>query len=326
LALSMTGTGTRIVNFSTDHLPERDRVSYWREHYGKVMLRVDLEPARDMAFEAQMSSMTLPALQLMEASASPMTITRSGEFLADGNDDIIVAINRTGSAVVSSCGQQQSLRPHEAIILSGAEAASFDRTTLGRSFTLRVPRPIVESAVPNIDDRLMRPISGDRDALKLLESYTGWILSAGASVDSQLLNLSALHVHDLLALAIGPTPDFAETARTRGLRAARLKLAKAYIVAHSDRRDISIASVAASLNVTPRYVQRLFEMAGTTFSEFLSGQRLARAYRLLRDPTFSRIAISTIAYDVGFGDLSYFNRRFRRLYGFTPRDVRGDKS
>ena len=69
----MTSTGTRIINFSTDHVPERDRISYWREHYGKVMLRVDLEPARDMAFEAQMASMTLPGLQLMEASASPMS-------------------------------------------------------------------------------------------------------------------------------------------------------------------------------------------------------------------------------------------------------------
>ena len=55
------------------------------------------------------------------------------------------------------------------------------------------------------------------------------------------------------------------------------------------------------------------------------GQRLTRAHRLLCDPKFNHVAISTIAYDVGFGDLSYFNRRFRRLYGFTPRDVRGDK-
>jgi len=171
----------------------------------------------------------------------------------------------------------------------------------------------------------MQPISADRDALKLLERYTGWIMEAGVSVDWQLLNLSARHVHDLLTLAVGPTADFAETARARGLRAARLKLAKSYIVARSDRRDISIASVAANLNVTPRYVQRLFEMAGTTFSEFLVGQRLVRAYRMLRDPDFSRAAISTIAYDVGFGDLSYFNRKFRRLYGFTPREVRGDK-
>jgi AraC-like DNA-binding protein len=325
LLASMTGTSTRIVNFSTDHLPERDRISYWREHYGKIILRVDIEPARDMAFAAQMSSITLPGLQLMEASASPITITRSGEFLADGNNDIILAINRTGSAVVTSRGQEQTLRPHEAVMLSGAEAASFRRTTVGRSFTLRVPRAILESAVPNIDDRLMQPISADRDALKLLERYTGWIMEAGVSVDWQLLNLSARHVHDLLTLAVGSTADFAETARARGLRAARLKLAKSYIVARSDRRDISIASVAASLNVTPRYVQRLFEMAGTTFSEFLVGQRLARAYRMLRDPDFGRAAISTIAYDVGFGDLSYFNRKFRRLYGFTPREVRGDK-
>ena len=78
--------------------------------------------------------------------------------------------------------------------------------------------------------------------------------------------------------------------------------------------------------MTPRYVQRLFEADGTTFSEFLIGQRLARAHRLLCEPESSHAAISTIAYDVGFGDLSYFNRRFRRRYGLTPREVRGDKT
>jgi AraC-like DNA-binding protein len=217
------------------------------------------------------------------------------------------------------------MRAHEAILLSGAEAAAFHRTTLGRSLTLRVPRATLESDVIGVDDRLMRPIPGDHGALKLLGYYTGWLLDAGASMDSKLLNLSVRHVHDLLALAIGPTADFAETARTRGLRAARLKQAKSYIVAHSHQRDTSVATVAANLNVTPRYVQRLFEADGTTFSEFLMAQRLTRAHRMLCDPSFSHAAISTIAYDVGFGDLSYFNRRFRRLYGFTPRDVRGDR-
>jgi AraC-like DNA-binding protein len=32
--------------------------------------------------------------------------------------------------------------------------------------------------------------------------------------------------------------------------------------------------------------------------------------------------ISAIAYDVGFRDLSYFNRTFRRRYGTTPTDAR----
>jgi AraC-like DNA-binding protein len=322
----MTDLDTRIVEFSTDHIPEKDRIAFWREHYGHVMLRVDLEPARDAAFEARIASLALPGLQLMEASSSPAKISRSGRYLADGNDDVVVAVNRTGSVNVASGGREQSLREGEAIVLSGGEAASFHRTSMGRSFTLRVPRAMFEQTVVSLDDALMRPIPGDRGALRLLVDYAGWLLNAGPSIDQQLRNVSVRHVQDLLALAVGPSADFADTARTRGLRAARLKLAKSYIVAHSHRRDLSVGTLAASLNVTPRYVQRLFEADGTTFSEFLMGQRLARAHRLLCEPSVSQTAISNIAYDVGFGDLSYFNRRFRREYGLTPREVRGDKT
>ena len=36
--------------------------------------------------------------------------------------------------------------------------------------------------------------------------------------------------------------------------------------------------------------------------------------------------MSAIAYDAGFGDLSYFNRNFRHRYGATPRDVRKSRA
>jgi len=322
----MTDLDNRIVEFSTDHIPEKDRIAFWREYYGHVMLRVDLEPARDAAFEARMASLALPGLQLMEASSSPAKISRSGRYLADGNDDVVVAVNRTGFVDVASGGREQSLREGDAIVLSGGEAASFHRTSMGRSFTLRVPRAMFEQTVVSLDDALMRPIPRERGALRLLVDYAGWLLNAGFSIDQQLRNVSVRHLQDLLALAVGPSTDFADTARTRGLRAARLKLAKSHIVAHSHRREISVGSLAATLNVTPRYVQRLFEADGTTFSEYLMGQRLARAHRLLCEPGASYAAISTIAHDVGFGDLSHFNRRFRRQYGLTPRELRGDKT
>ncbi len=141
---STTDIDHRIFRFSTADLPERDRIAYWREHYGHVMLRVDLEPARDMAFEAYSKGLSLPGLQVMEASSSPAKISRRGQYLADGNDDIMLAINRTGSVVVESVGRVQSLREGDAIILSGGEAASFHRTSLGSSFTLRVPRTLLE--------------------------------------------------------------------------------------------------------------------------------------------------------------------------------------
>jgi AraC-like DNA-binding protein len=322
----MTNLHNRLVEFSTDHIPEKDRTAFWREHYGHVMLRVDLEPAPDAAFEARMTSLALPGLQLMEASSSPAKVSRSGRYLADGNDDIVVAVNRAGSVTVASGGHEHSLREGDAIVLSGGEATSFHRTSMGRSLTLRVPRAMFEQTIVSLDDVLMRPISGELGALRLLMDYAGWLFDAGSSIDQQLCNVSVRHVQDLLALAIGPAADFADTARTRGLRAARLKLAKSYIVAHCHRRELSVGSLAAALNLTPRYVQRLFEADGTTFSEYLLRQRLARAHRLLCEPGESHAAIRNIAHDAGFGDLSHFNRSFRRQYGITPRELRGDKT
>ena len=43
---------------------------------------------------------------------------------------------------------------------------------------------------------------------------------------------------------------------------------------------------------------------------------------MLSESQFSDHAVSTIAYDTGFGDLSYFNRSFRKLYGTNPLGVR----
>ncbi|MGJ5175243.1 AraC family transcriptional regulator [Bradyrhizobium oligotrophicum] len=321
----MSDLNPRIIEFSTDHIPEPERAAFWREHYGQVMLRVDFEPASDVALKARNRALTLPGLQLLDAWATPARISRSGRYLADGADNVILAINRRGTAFVEHARQTCELREGEAVIMSGADPCAFHRASNGHSLTLLVPRVMIEAADVSIEDAVMRPIPADRGALQLLDHYASWLMTGSGEVDARLLNLSVRHVQDLLALSLGPAADMAETMRARGLRAARLKLAKSFLIANSRRRDLSVMTVAARLNVTPRYVQRLFEIDGTTFSAFLSGVRLANAHRMLCDPAHGQLAIASIAYDTGFGDLSHFNRSFRRQYGLTPREVRGDR-
>ena len=86
--------------------------------------------------------------------------------------------------------------------------------------------------------------------------------------------------------------------------------------------DLNMTAVATRHAITPRYVHKLFERQGVTFGEFLRSQRLALAYRMLTDARFAERSISSIAYEVGFGDLSNFNRCFRRRYGATPSEIR----
>lgn len=64
--------------------------------------------------------------------------------------------------------------------------------------------------------------------------------------------------------------------------------------------------------MTTRYVQKLFETEGTTFGEYVLNQRLAHAHGLLSDPRRAVEKAASVAFAAGFGDVSYFDRAFRR--------------
>jgi AraC-like DNA-binding protein len=102
----------------------------------------------------------------------------------------------------------------------------------------------------------------------------------------------------------------------------RLAAIKTDIVANLHEADLNATMVAKRNGVTARYLHKLFENEGFTYSKFVLGQRLGQAYAILRNPLHARRAISTIAFELGFNDLSYFNRAFRRRYNATPSDVR----
>jgi AraC-like DNA-binding protein len=116
----------------------------------------------------------------------------------------------------------------------------------------------------------------------------------------------------------------ADEAQPRGRRAARLRLAKAYVLHHLAESGLNADKVGRRLAISGRTVQMLFEAEGTTFSAYVLEQRLLEALRRLRDPRLDTEAISQIAYAAGFVDLSHFNRCFRVRFGDTPSGVRNN--
>jgi AraC-like DNA-binding protein len=173
-----------------------------------------------------------------------------------------------------------------------------------------------------LDAAYGRPIPAENPALKLLIRYIGILQDTGTFAVPELRRQAVTHIHDLIALAIGATRDAAEIAESRGALGARLRAIKEDIAARLDQLDLSAATIAAGHRIKPRWVQRLFETEGTTFTEFVLAQRLVRAHRLLTNPLYANQKVSTIALDTGFGDLSYFNRAFRRRYSITPSELR----
>jgi AraC-like DNA-binding protein len=316
----MEQPGFTTLRFSTADLPEKDRMAMWRDYYCRAMMKLDIEPINEGQVEFSILARELPGVRVMSTAMSPVRQTRTREFLADGNDDLIFIINQTGTATAYSRGRDVLLREGDALLMSASETKVFDRHSYGGSLSFRIPRPILSSMITYIDDIVMQMIPQNTDALKLLAGYAAPLFNDIALATPEFRRTAVNHLHDLVALALGAARGGIATGRA--IPAARLRMAKSYIVENSNRRDLSVSVVAAHLGLTPRNLQRLFESDGTTFSEFLLAQRLSRAHRMLTEPRLAQNPVGSIAYDAGFGDLSYFNRSFKRRYGVTPRDVR----
>lgn len=83
---------------------------------------------------------------------------------------------------------------------------------------------------------------------------------------------------------------------------------------------ITIAEIADVIGFSESHFMRYFkETMGTSFIEYLKDYRLTMAARLLQS---SDDAILDISVEVGFDNLSYFNRSFKARYGMTPRQYR----
>lgn len=106
------------------------------------------------------------------------------------------------------------------------------------------------------------------------------------------------------------------------VRAVRRAAILAEIETYLHDPKLAPQAIAARLGITSRYLRKLLEETGKSFSEHLLEKRLERAASLLRDPQRRGARIADVAYACGFSDLSYFNRVFRRRFGLTPSAIR----
>jgi AraC-like DNA-binding protein len=191
-----------------------------------------------------------------------------------------------------------------------------------RFWGLWVRRSDLCPLVAGLEDRVLQQIATDTEPMRYLIGYVRHLEKQQTLPDPDLARIVAVHLRDLFVLALGATRDAALLAEGRGLRAARLQAIKRHIADDLGERGLTVGTVAARHGVGTRYVQRLFDSEGTTFSEYVLKQRLLQAFRMLGDARYVGWTVSAIALEAGFGDVSYFNRRFRRCFGAPPTHFR----
>ncbi|SED16252.1 transcriptional regulator, AraC family [Beijerinckia sp. 28-YEA-48] len=273
-----------------------------------------LESPRDTLFEAKAVLRMEPDVGLMSCFDPAPLWAFDASALAQASALVVRPSN--GIVVVHQDGAQVVVASREAAIISCAKAARFVLTDVDRLDCFLLPRSASEDPFA---EATLRKFAQDNGALLLLGHYAAALMRGLLPMNSDgLQDLSMRYMRDLVAKMFEDGPVVEQAPRP----AMRLRAIMVEIEARLDQQSLSAQEVASQHGVSTRYLQKLFEAEGGTFSEYVLRRRLERAVLLLQSSEAPQRPISSIAFDVGFDDLSYFNRTFRRRFGSSPREIR----
>jgi AraC-like DNA-binding protein len=317
----MTSGSTRIY-FNTDVLPERDRFPAFNEEIIRRYTGLDVRTGDPLEFHGSVEFWKAGDVKIGCNISSAIDSARTTNLIRDGDDDLLVNLLVSGQAIQTQRTEHQKLGPGDAIICDCAYPGDLNFFTGVKFWNLKFPRYRIANSLSCSDKFAGMKLNADPIARRLLFEYVAAATAADLPAEGATAELFGQHIVDLVALALGAEGETRRIAQERGARAARRRAILNEIGCRSGDPDLSAATIAMQIGVTPRYIHLLLEETGKSFTHHVLERRLDRAAALLRDTNWHSHKIADIAAEAGFTDLSYFNRAFRSHFGATPSDIR----
>ncbi|WP_421578813.1 helix-turn-helix transcriptional regulator [Shinella sp. M31] len=302
-------------------MSDRERLHLWRDiHYAEVApVEVGIS---DMPFEATLQAAVIGDLTWAKMSGTVNRVTRTPHSVRINTPDVYLLVMNLGQSVIGGTyGTRNVVMNTGSAFLDACQPQQFTGGDYNIWANLVVPRKILNDRFAGIEDRQGLLIGADNEALRLLRNYLTMVDGISPPTGSVLDHVCGTIV-DLVGLATGAKGEDAELAGARGLRAARLQAVMKQIRRNYRNPALSASAVGLQMGLSARYVQDLLSSAGGSFSERILELRLQDAKAMLTDTRYQDKRIGDIALEVGFSDISYFNRSFKKRFGCSPRAAR----
>lgn len=314
---------TQAVVFSTSQVPEHERVAAWKKLILHNTFDGDFEPLGPAPFEGSLTVRQIGPALCSDATSGPAFLHhRQAHVEAPQQQRFIIQAILEGSATYFDEARGPTpVKAGDLIFGESRFACGFVAEERARVASFLLPRAAIIPTFATTGAILARWSQRsftDLPSRLLFDLVTE--LSQGSGAPALRASGLVSAVGGLVALALDGIS--AERLHGEGVGSARLAAILDYLRARHGDAMLDAATVAATFQISVRYLNKLMERTGRSFRQELTAIRLGAAMRALRDPAQSRRSISSIAYDSGFGDLSQFNRRFRARYDMTPRQAR----
>ncbi|MGC7403017.1 acetamidase/formamidase family protein [Pandoraea pneumonica] len=305
-------------HFSTESYAHDQRGPAWQAKLLDARLHFR-SPALVQPLHGTLISHRTPAgIEVSVIAATPQVVSAR----AGGERGYLLIMLLDGQAELSGSVIDEPLSAGEIVCIPGMENVDFVARTPFRIVTLHIRHALIAPRLANaplvgtcklppsvggLFGGLLRTLADQLDAMPepdahALEPVEGVLLELLASA------LASAKPHSASGLSSSRSTVFARICHRIQARLAE--------------PDLSLTAIANDEHVSDRYLRKLFEDSGHSFSTYLRNSRLERCHADLANPAYDQLAVSDICYRWGFNDPSYFSQAFRERFGVSPKAYR----
>ncbi|NKF23509.1 helix-turn-helix domain-containing protein [Solimonas marina] len=304
--------------FAVASVAPAGRLERWNEQLSALFSNLTAEPEEPTDFDGRLAWGRVESVMCATAWARSCRMHHGAESIADGS--LLIKFQRSGRAHVSYRGQQSLLDPGDLVIFDTERPHELQLLGDAEMLAVTLPRAVLGERMRDLDRVAGQRLPGSDPAVQLCARYAESLWHLCGSRSGGEVSIGAASVLSGLLEFCVPDPQ------AHGAGRIGWEALQAYLQERLFDAELSIARISAELGVSARWLQKLFAQKGTTPARFILEARLTEAGRRLADSTYREQSITVIAYDLGFGDLTYFGRAFQARYGMTASEFRRRQS
>jgi AraC-like DNA-binding protein len=301
--------------------PAARRAAYWNDVYNDRCAHVTFRPARE-DFDAELRMSTLGPLGFADIRTSSTDIERTpSDVTATKSHLFSFLLLVQGAAMFSHYGREERLLPGDFTLCDNAAPHRMHLADTSRIILVRTSPAMLRHHLPCPEQLCGARLPGDKGLAPTVAAMAQSLWrEIERGLDPSCHERVAGHLLDLAAAAYAMGLGHRMTNST--VVGSRKAQARQYIESRLQDPDLSPASVARGLRISPRYLRMLFADDDESVTTYISRRRLEECAKQIASPGWRNLTITEIAFHWGFNSSSHFARAFRRRFGMTATDLR----
>ncbi|ABD56653.1 helix-turn-helix domain-containing protein [Jannaschia sp. CCS1] len=298
------------------------RVEAWQDIVSRtfVTLACDLPDKTDVT--GSIASIGNGPISASLVDSVAQTVDRTRRLIRQDDAEVaLISFQIEGECLLQQRDRQVRLRPGDFTIYDSTSPYDLQFEEDFCQLVLHMPRDLLRRRLGPVRQICAQRFGSDTGANSFAGAYLKQIALQLTSLETATAEHHIKTALDLVGYAVEQNVQPCGHDVRRQSAAIREQVAQV-ISKHFRDDQLSTPSLARAVGISSRRLQEVCAEVGTTPMNAIWDIRLEKASDMLRSPAFAHLSITDICFACGFGDSSQFSRRYKTMYGVTPREDR----